>query len=194
MPIRPEDVTAVILAGGRGERMGGVDKGLLLVDDKPLIQHSIDALVPLIHQVIINANRHLEKYRRFGHPVVEDIFPDFAGPLAGIASSMRHVETGYMLVVPCDTPGINNTLVERLVETANASQRQIAVAHDGNELQPAHLLLPANIQHEIDTYLVLGGRGIRDWLKKYDYAIADFSDQPGMFRDIDSPKDLDESE
>lgn len=191
MPITPQDVTAVILAGGRGERMGGVDKGLLLIDGKPLIQHSIDVLEPQVEQIVINANRNLDQYQRLGHPVIEDIFPDFAGPLAGIASAMRQVETGYMLVVPCDTPGITHILLDRLIEAAVSSQRQIAVAHDGVELQPAHLLLPANIKHEIDNCLVLGQRGIRDWLTRYDYAIADFSDKREMFRDIDSPKDLD---
>ena len=87
MPIEKEEITAVILAGGRGERMGGLDKGLLQLDDKPLVQHVIDSLEPQVRNILINANRHLEQYGRLGYPVVQDSFTGFAGPMAGIASA-----------------------------------------------------------------------------------------------------------
>ena len=131
MSISPDDITAVILAGGRGERMGGMDKGMLILHKKPLVQHVIDAIEPHVQEILINANRHLDYYSGFGYPVIEDMFPGFAGPLAGILSSMHHIRTPWMLVAPCDVPGIPVDFVERLVEASERSASGIAVAHDG---------------------------------------------------------------
>lgn len=191
MPIEKEDITAVILAGGRGERMGGLDKGLLLLDDKPLVQHVIERLVPQVRNILINANRHLEQYARLGYPVVQDSFTGFAGPMAGIASALHEIRTSHALIVPCDTPSLPADLVQRLMDAANAANRQIAVAHNGEELQAAHLLLPVSMKTGIDSWLVSGRSSIRDWLMKHDFALVDFSDQPQAFYDIDSPADID---
>ncbi|MEJ2310375.1 MAG: molybdenum cofactor guanylyltransferase MobA [Gammaproteobacteria bacterium] len=190
MPIEQEEISAVILAGGRGERMGGLDKGLLRLAGKPLVRHLIDSLQPQVHAILINANRHLDQYRAFGCPVIEDRLAGFAGPMAGIASALHAIETPYLLVVPCDTPALPGDLVRRLADAANAAGRRIAVAHDGSQLQLAHLLLPVSARAGIDAWLASGRRSIRGWLEEQDYAAADFSDQPQAFEDIDSLADL----
>ena len=193
MSISPDDITAVILAGGRGERMGGMDKGMLILHEKPLVQHVIDAIEPHVHEILINANRHIDYYRGLGYPVVEDIFPGFAGPLAGIASSMRHVRTAWMLVAPCDVPGIPVDFVERLIEASGRSGSGIAVAHDGKYLQSAHLLLPVSYIAELDSCIVSGRRSIKEWLHAHEIGLADFSDHPAAFTNINTPDDLDDN-
>lgn len=190
MPIEEDEITAVILAGGRGDRMGGLDKGLLRLDGKALVRHLIDRLQPQVHAILINANRHLEQYRTFGCPVIEDRLAGFAGPMAGIASALREIRTAYLLVVPCDTPTLPGDLARRLADAANAAGKQIAVAHDGTQLQLAHLLLPASAQAGIDAWLASGRRSIRGWLEQQEFVLADFSDRPQAFDDIDSPADL----
>ncbi|MDX1346084.1 MAG: molybdenum cofactor guanylyltransferase MobA [Sedimenticolaceae bacterium] len=192
MSISPDDITAVILAGGRGERMGGMDKGMLILHEKPLVQHVIDAIEPHVQEILINANRHLDYYSGFGYPVIEDMFPGFAGPLAGILSSMHHIRTPWMLVAPCDVPGIPVDFVERLVEASERSASGIAVAHDGRRLQSAHLLLPVSLKTELDSWIVSGRRSIKDWLQTHDISLADFSDQPAAFTNINTPDDLDD--
>lgn len=193
MSISPDEITAVVLAGGRGERMGGMDKGMLILHDKPLVQHVIDAIEPHVQEVMINANRHMDYYRGLGYPVVEDMFPGFAGPLAGIASSMRHVRTPWMLVAPCDVPGIPADFVQRLVEASDRSGSGIAVAHDGKRLQSAHLLLPVCCMAEIDSWIVSGRRSIKEWLQAHEIGLADFSDNPAAFININTPDDLDDA-
>lgn len=193
MSISPDEITAVILAGGRGERMGGMDKGMLILHEKPLVQHVIDAIEPHVQEILINANRHIDYYSRLGYPVVEDMFPGFAGPLAGIVSAMHQVRTAWMLVAPCDVPGIPPDLVERLVEASSRSTSGIAVAHDGRFLQSAHLLLPVSLKTELDSWIVSGRRSIRDWLQTHEIGLADFSDNPDAFTNINTPDDLDDA-
>lgn len=193
MPISPDDITAVILAGGRGERMGGVDKGMLILQDKPLVQHVIDVIEPHVHEVVINANRHIDYYRGLGYRVVEDMFPGFAGPLAGIATSMHQVNTGWVLVAPCDVPGIPPDFTERLVEASARSNSGITVAHDGKHLQSAHLLLPVSLMPELDSWIVSGRRSIKEWLGIHDIGLADFSGDPDAFTNINTPDDLDDA-
>ena len=193
MSISPDDITAVILAGGRGERMGGVDKGMLILQDKPLVQHVIDVIEPHVHEIVINANRHIDYYRGLGYRVVEDMFPGFAGPLAGIATSMHQVSTGWVLVAPCDVPGIPPDFTERLVEASARSNSGIAVAHDGKHLQSAHLLLPVSLVPELDSWIVSGRRSIKEWLGIHDIGLADFSGDPDAFTNINTPDDLEDA-
>jgi molybdenum cofactor guanylyltransferase len=193
MSISPDDITAVILAGGRGERMGGMDKGMLILHEKPLVQHVIDAIEPHVQEILINANRHIDYYNGLGYPVVQDMFPGFAGPLAGILSSMHQVRTAWMLVAPCDVPGIPVDLVDRLVEASCRSRSGIGVAHDGRHLQSAHLLLPVSLMTELDCWIVSGRRSIREWLHMHEIGLADFSDTPDAFNNINTPDDLDDA-
>lgn len=121
-------VAAVVLAGGRGTRMGGVDKGLQALDGRPLAQHVLEALRPQVAEVCISANRHAEAYRALGAEVIADAWPDFRGPLAGLHAALARGTHDWWLAAPCDTPGLPADLVARLHGAARARGRPAAYA------------------------------------------------------------------
>ena len=157
MSISPDEITAVILAGGRGERMGGMDKGMLILHEKPLVQHVIDAIEPHVQEILLNANRHLDYYRGLGYPVVEDILGDYFGPLVGMATGMQSAATPLLVSVPCDSPFIPSHLVATLYRAMSESDAEISVAHDGTRLQPVYALLRCRLLP--DLLVVNGGKG-----------------------------------
>lgn len=191
MNTRPAvDITGVILAGGKASRMGGEDKGLILFNDKPLVQHVIDALIPQLDKLIINANRNLKQYQQFGYPVTNDSLADFCGPLAGMYSAMQCVDSDYIITAPCDAPMISPQYRQRMVETLLYQQAEIAVAYDGERLQPVFCLLPTRLQDDLAKYLTQGDRKIDLWFKRYKLAIVDFSDQANSFANFNYPDDI----
>ena len=183
------DITGVILAGGKGQRMGGRDKGLIEFRGKPLIRHVIDIIQPQVADVIISANRHIEEYNKYGFKVFPDQMGDYWGPLAGIASAMRQVETPYLLTVPCDTPFLSKELVDRLSTALMEQHKYLAVAHDGNRLQNTIALIPCRLVDDLVDFLLRGERKTQTWLECHAPAIVDFSDQPSMFVNINTPED-----
>ena len=106
-----DDVTGVILAGGLARRMGGVDKGLVELAGRPMIEHVLDALRPQVGPLLINANRNLDRYSAYGHPLINDTLAGYLGPLAGVLSAMQRLVTGYLVTVPCDAPRLAPALV-----------------------------------------------------------------------------------
>ena len=184
-----DQVTGVILAGGRATRMGGVDKGLVPISGRPMIAWVIDALRPQVKDVLINANRSHDRYREFGCAVVDDGDSDFRGPLAGMASGMRAARTPYIVAVPCDSPLIGGVLVERLYSAAVSSGSPVAVAHDGERLQPVFALLSCKLLGDLAGYLDDGERKIDRWYARHGYAMADFSDMAASFANINAPED-----
>jgi molybdenum cofactor guanylyltransferase len=120
MNIAPRDITGVILAGGRGSRLGGVDKGLVPLHGRPLIEHVIDALRPQVGALLISANRNRDIYASYGYPVIADVMGDYDGPLAGMLSAMRAAGTAYILTTPCDAPSIPADLARRLAEALDS--------------------------------------------------------------------------
>ncbi|MCU7918566.1 MAG: molybdenum cofactor guanylyltransferase [Candidatus Thiodiazotropha sp. (ex Epidulcina cf. delphinae)] len=183
------DITAVILAGGRGSRMGGEDKGLIELHGEPLIQHVIAAIEPQVGHVLINANRNLSRYRQFGHPVIADSLADFQGPLAGFLAAMQALSTADMVTLPCDGPLLPDDLVERLIKARDKAQAEIAVAHDGKRLQPVYALIPKQLRDSLQRYLNGGDRKIDLWYAKHRVAHADFSDLPRTFVNINTPQE-----
>ncbi len=181
--------TGVILAGGLARRMGGRDKGLLAFEGRPLIRHVIDALRPQVERLIVNANRNLESYARFGLPVVEDEVEGFQGPLAGILSAMHQAATPWLLVVPCDAPHPPPDLRERLMEAAQKRNALIAVAHDGVRLQPVHALISTALAADLEQWLASGGRKIDRWYARHPMAVVDFSDRPEAFLNLNTPEE-----
>lgn len=181
-------ITALVLAGGRGERMGGKDKGLLEWQGKRVIDSIISQLRPQVSQLMINANRHIEDYKTLGLPVITDTLKDFQGPLAGVLSGMSHANTTHILTVPCDAPVLPEQLVATLTQ-ALAKGGEIAVAHDGERFQPVYALLPINLLSELETFLEAGNRKIMLWYKQHALVAADFSDQPDAFQNINTPAD-----
>ncbi|RKZ81231.1 MAG: molybdenum cofactor guanylyltransferase [Gammaproteobacteria bacterium] len=183
-------VTGVILAGGKARRMGGEDKGLLSFKHKPLISYVINVLKSQVDQLIINANRNIDSYQAFEHPVITDSLDNFCGPLAGMLSAMQTVDTDYILTAPCDSPGISSQLRQRMMETLLVEQADLAVAHDGERLQPVFSLIPCRLKNELEDYLEQGGRKIDLWLAQYKMAVVDFSDQPETFLNFNHPEDV----
>ncbi|MDH3862388.1 MAG: molybdenum cofactor guanylyltransferase [Gammaproteobacteria bacterium] len=182
-------VTGVILAGGKATRMGGVDKGLVPINGRPMIAWVIDALRPQVTDLLINANRSHDRYRDFGCAVIDDGDSDFRGPLAGMVSGMRAARTPYIAVVPCDSPLIGAELVQRLYAAAASSGAPIAVAHDGERLQPVFALLSRDLLDDLAGYLDEGERKIDRWYARHGYERVDFSDVAESFANINAPDD-----
>lgn len=181
------DITGVVLAGGQGSRMGGLDKGLMLFRGQPLVEHIIHGLQAQVGKIIINANRHLEDYRQYGYMVLSDPLTGFQGPLAGIAAALRFTTTPYLLTVPCDAPYVPPVLAQRLSEALERTQASIAIAHDGTNLQPLHSLLSRQLIDTLQDFLTSGQRRPRDWHKMHKTVTVDFSDYADLFSNMNTP-------
>ncbi|MCW9047974.1 MAG: molybdenum cofactor guanylyltransferase [Gammaproteobacteria bacterium] len=186
-----QDVTAVILAGGKGRRMQGEDKGLVELADRPLIEYVIDAIKPQVKNIIINANRNQSLYSHYGYPVISDTLDNYQGPLAGFFSAMKETLSSYIVTLPCDGPLLASNYVERLIATLNKENAEIAVAHDGNRLQPVHSLIPVSLKASLENFLDSGERKIDLWYKQHNVTHADFSDCPQTFRNINTTNERD---
>lgn len=186
------DVTGVILAGGQARRMGGSDKGLIELAGRPMIEHVLARLEPQVEALLINANRNLDRYRSYGHPVIPDREGDFHGPLAGMASAMAAAHTRYILTAPCDSPLLPHALAARALEVLQQTGADIAVAHDGERLQPVFALIPVALHSSLEHALEQQERKIDRWYGRHKVAGVDFSDDPQAFRNINTPEDLEE--
>lgn len=182
-------ITGVVLAGGRSSRLGGQDKGLLPFDGRPLVEWVIEALAPQVGELLISANRNLEQYASYGLPVVTDLDPGFQGPLAGFRSAMRAARTGWIVTLPCDAPNPAPDLVARLVLALREQGGDLAVATDGQCMQPVHALLPVRLAADLDAFLDTGERRITRWYSRHRVALADFADRPDCFANINTPED-----
>jgi molybdenum cofactor guanylyltransferase len=180
-------ITAIVLAGGRATRMGGVDKGLVELGGRPMIAHVLDLLVPQVDRVLINANRTLDQYASFGWPVVPDDDTGFLGPLAGLAAGLRACDTPLVLTVPCDSPLVAPDLAARLMDALLRDDAEIAVASDGQWLQPVFLLVRRELLASLEAYLQGGGRKIDRWFDGHRLAKVDFSDRPETFLNVNDP-------
>jgi molybdopterin-guanine dinucleotide biosynthesis protein A len=178
-----EDVTGLVLAGGRGSRMGGVDKGLQSLEGKPLVQHALSRLSPQVATVMINANRHLDVYAGFGVPVWPDADADFAGPIAGFLAGLEHCETDWLVTVPCDTPRFPANLVAKLVSAREGALAAVAMTQqDGSrQRQPVFCLMHRTLHSDLGKYVVGGGRKIDRWLDRVGCADVFFEDAGAFF-------------
>jgi len=184
-------ITGLILAGGAARRMGGGDKGLTKLAGKPLIEYALARLAPQVDALIINANRNAARYADYGHPVVADEREGFQGPLAGMASGLKAAETEFMVCAPCDSPLLPEDLVERLFRQLREQDAELSVAHNGERLQPVFTLMRAALADSLLAFLDGGGRKIDQWFQRHQLAVADFSDQPAAFSNVNSPEELD---
>jgi len=181
-------ITGVILAGGKGRRMGGQDKGWLELAGRPLVQHVIDGLLPQVDRLLINANRNQERYRALGYDVVDDPIADYAGPLAGFAAAMAAAGDDLILTVPCDGPRVPADMAKRLRDALEQQHGMIAVAHDGERLQPVHALIDSRLLPDLQAFLAEGGRKIDTWYARHAFISVDFSDQRAAFGNINDPE------
>ena len=184
-----EAVTGVILAGGRGARMGGIDKGLVEVAGRPMVEHVLATVERQAEAVAINANRSTERYARYGHPVIPDRMDGFQGPLAGMASALESAATEFLLFVPCDSPLVDASLGPRLHAALAERRADIAVAHDGERMHPVFVLLRRTVRPGLEDFLARGERKIDRWFAEEKTEIVDFSDLPDMFLNVNREED-----
>ena len=184
------DITAVVLAGGRARRMGGEDKGLIALGDKPMVAHVVSALKPQVGAILISANRNANEYARVTQcRIVADTDDDFAGPLAGMASAMAVADTTYVMRAPCDSPLIGSDLAILLRNALRAHGAALAVAHDGERMQPVFALLQRDLLSNLRDYLASGERKIDRWYAQHAVAEVDFSDRLDTFTNINTPEE-----
>ena len=185
MTINPEDITGLILAGGRATRMGGVDKGLQNHQGMPLALHALLRLQPQVGHLLINANRNLAAYEALGVPVWPDPLADYPGPLAGWLAGLEHCDTPYLLTVPCDTPGFPTDLAARLSAALAEQDADIAMAatlEDGRvQVQPVFCLLKTGLLESLVAYLHSGQRKIDRWTAQHRCATVVFEDTRAFF-------------
>lgn len=184
------NITAVILAGGRARRLQGADKALLEIGGQPLLAHLIAAIRPQVSRLLINSNRPEKNYAAFGLPVIADSLPDHPGPLAGILAALEHDEGEWLLAVPCDMPFLPPDLVARLLSNLRAQDADVCSPSDGAQLHAAIVLLHRRVQPALRDYLAAGQRKVQDWLHLQRLAIADFSDCPDAFANVNTAQDL----
>jgi molybdenum cofactor guanylyltransferase len=181
-------VTAVILAGGRGKRMGGLDKGLINFAGKPMIEHILTAISPQCDVIIINANRHIEHYEKYKHRVLADELNDFQGPLAGFSIALEQATTPLIMTLPCDAPLLPDDLVSRMIVAMQEADSDIAVAHDGDRLQPVYALIKTRLSAGLKKFLSSGERKIDRWYALNHTTQVDFSDIQQVFKNINTPE------
>ncbi len=183
--ISPQDITGLILCGGRATRMGGVDKGLQNHHGMPLALHALLRLQPQVGQIIINANRNLAAYESMGVPVWPDPLENHPGPLAGWLAGLEHCETPYLVTVPCDTPNFPLNLVGKLAAALHAADADIAMAttlEDGVvQAQPVFCLLKSTLVESLLAYLQGGGRKIDSWTARQTCVAVPFDDAAAFF-------------
>ncbi|WP_418320546.1 molybdenum cofactor guanylyltransferase MobA [Piscinibacter sakaiensis] len=194
--IDTEQITGLILAGGRGSRMGGTDKGLQTHAGMPLAMHAILRLGPQVGHLMINANRNLGAYESFGLPVWPDASADFAGPLAGFLAGLEHCDTPYMVTVPCDTPNFPADLVARLAAGLEADDADLAMAATtdpssggGTQLQPVFCLMKTSLLESLVRFINAGERKIDRWTAQHRCAEVRFDDASAFFN-ANTPQDL----
>jgi molybdopterin-guanine dinucleotide biosynthesis protein A len=169
--------------------MGGQDKGLVPFAGRPLVEWVLASLAPQVRRLLINANRNQETDASLGHPVIEDRIAGFQGPLAGFASAMAAVSTPWMATVPYDGPFLAPDLVGRLCAAREREDAEVAVASDGVRMQPVYALLPVAVAPNLEAFLAEGERKTDLWYARQRVALADLSDRPEGFADINSEAD-----
>ena len=182
-------VSGVVLAGGLARRMGQQDKGLILFKDRPLVSYALEAMAPWVDELIISANRNQDSYRQWGFPVLADHNDCFDGPLAGILAAMQAVQNPVLLIMPCDSPLLASKHVQRLL-AALTDDIDIAMAFDGQRLHPVFAAIKTHLQADLQTYLQAGERKLQAWFKRHRTVEVNFSDQPEIFANINTPEQL----
>jgi molybdopterin-guanine dinucleotide biosynthesis protein A len=187
-PPEPAAITGLVLAGGAGSRMGGMDKGLLPWRGQPLALQALQRLRPQVGRVAVSANRNLDRYRAWGVPAWPDGLPGHAGPLAGWLAAMRLCATPWLASVPCDTPGFPDDLVHRLA-AAVAGGGKIAVARTPPRLQPVFALMHCSLADSLEQYLLHGERKVLQWLALHPHAEVLFDDE-AAFRNLNTAQEM----
>ncbi len=185
-----EGITGLVLAGGLGRRMGGVDKGLQELQGRPLVAWVLERLQPQVKRIVINANQNRDAYGRFGFPVIADRIDGFAGPLAGLHAGLAACTTPYLVSVPCDSPFLPADLVIRLHAGLLAADAQLAVARTGAQLHPVFAVCRVEVLPSLSAFLDSGGRKIDAWFAALRTAEVAFDDEATCFANINTTDEL----
>ena len=192
--ITANQITGLILAGGRAQRMGGIDKGLIPFHGKPMIESTITRLKPQVSTILINANRSITKYAHYGYPVLMDQTPDFSGPLAGFSIGLKHCKTPYLLTSPCDSPLLPMDLAEKMAVELEDNNLELVFASskeaDGKIWsQPVFCLMKNSLQDSLDTFLSKGDLKIDRWFKELRSGTVIFENAQA-FANVNTPEEL----
>jgi molybdopterin-guanine dinucleotide biosynthesis protein A len=185
-----DNITGLILAGGKARRMDGIDKGLIAFKGQPMVTHVIQHLSPQVGEILINANREIETYQSLGFAVVTDEILGFAGPLAGLHAGMKAAKTEFLLSVPCDSPLLPDDLSQRLMSALESQNADIAIAKTGEQHHPVFCLCRTILVQDLKNYLKAGGRKVDEWQKKHAYVEVIFEDNHLAFSNVNTPEDL----
>ncbi len=185
----PGGVTACILAGGKGSRLGGTDKGLLEIADKYLIEHCVEKITPQVNKVLISANRNLTTYSSLCDLVVADSYGVFEGPLAGFLTAMEHADTRFLTTLPCDAPLFPDNLVQLLFRPIIEEKAEATVACVAGKIHPTFSCIPTDWSSSLRAYLQSGKRKIITWLEEFPLERVEFHDER-QFTNINTPDDL----
>jgi len=180
--------TGIVLAGGRGSRMGGVDKGLQPLRGRPMIEWVLERLTPQVAEIIINANQNIERYESYGHRVVPDEIGGFAGPLAGLHAGLKAAAHSLVVTVPCDSPFLPSDLVSRLRNSLG--ENHLAVARTGDQPHPVFALMKRQVRESLEAFLATGGRKIDAWYAALKVVEVSFDDEADAFRNINTLEEL----
>jgi molybdopterin-guanine dinucleotide biosynthesis protein A len=183
-------ISAVILSGGRAKRMGGIDKGLVMLRQKPLIQHVIQRIQPQVCELFINANRELTTYQSLGLPVFTDAHDDFIGPLAGFYVGLLHAKYPYLLTVPCDVPDIPDDIASRLLAALTKQDADIVVAKTDGHTHPVVSLCKTTLLPSLTQAIAQGERKVSAWQKSRHYIEVSFDDCRDAFTNLNTLGDV----
>ncbi len=185
-----DKITGVILAGGLGRRMGGIDKGLQELRGQPMVHWVVERLTPQVDELLINANQNAERYAAFGHPVVPDQIPDFAGPLAGLHAALSAATHPLVATAPCDSPFLPADLVSRLFSALTAAHADLAVARTFEQPHPVFCLCKREVLPHLTEFLAGGGRKIDRWYSTLNIVEVAFDDEAAAFENINTREEL----
>lgn len=183
------NIGAVILAGGLARRMGGVDKGLVEIAGKPMVKYALDTLTPLVHSLVINANRSVEQYQQFGVPVIADTLAGHQGPLAGLSAGIHALNSDYIVMCPCDSPFLQSELIQALVKGCVDNDADIAVPHDGDRLQPVFCVVHRRVEASLNAFLDAGERKIDRWFANHALHTLNAEAYTQSFRNINTEEE-----
>jgi len=187
--ITKNEITAVILAGGQASRMDGEDKGLIVFRELPLIAHVVNVVESKVSQILISANRNFDEYANFGK-VISDDLEGYQGPLAGISKALKVCSTPYLLVLPCDSPLIDEALIDSLIEKMEISKADICVAHDGSIMHATFALMQTKLEKSLEGFLEEGGRKMALWYRQHSLERIDVSSHLEVLTNINRPEDF----
>lgn len=183
-------ISGIVLAGGKGRRMGGADKGLVEFLGKPLVAHAIQRLEPQVNEILISANRETERYSDFGYPVIPDAIQGYAGPLAGLHAGLRQAKHPYVITVPCDTPLLPMSLVHRLLRGLLDRDADVTIAKTGLQPHPVFCLCRKALLPHLEDFLQGGGRKFEEWYSGLESFEVLFNDMPQAFINVNTREEL----